>query len=159
MTRTGLAIVAAHLALEHICVCGHHHEKHSHDGSHCYACAGNQADRSSEECKRFVAVTALVTVVKRDYPHQSAGDLLCEAVDQWARHATRPLCEKEPCQTCDALFNRVRLAWKVWESSAYKGVSTAGLPANQELRKFLEAQLAHEQLCAVVAAAKEAGLL
>lgn len=51
---------------------------------------------------------------------QSAGDLLCAALDRWAQHS--PTCELDRCGECDACFNQVRLAHKVWKSSAYKAV-------------------------------------
>jgi hypothetical protein len=53
----------------------------------------------------------------------TAGDLLCGAVDQWADHATT--CDEEPCGVCDAGFNQVRLALKVWRSSRYQRTTDA----------------------------------
>jgi len=48
----------------------------------------------------------------------TAGDMLIEAVDKWATHAAA--CDAEPCDECDARFNQVRLAHKVWKSSAHQ---------------------------------------
>lgn len=56
-------------------------------------------------------------------PKVSAGDLLCAAVDDWALHC--PTCPLEVCATYDVVFNRVRLAWKVWKSSRHQAVSPA----------------------------------
>lgn len=53
----------------------------------------------------------------------SAGDLLCQAVDQWAEHGQA--CQLDDCRICDVTFNRLRLAHKVWKSSAHKAVSGA----------------------------------
>lgn len=50
--------------------------------------------------------------------------MLCAAVDKWGDHAT--VCEDEPCGVCDAGFNQVRLALKVWRSSRYKATTQAG---------------------------------
>jgi hypothetical protein len=57
----------------------------------------------------------------------SAGDLLIAAVDAWAEHG--PKCETDPCGRCDALFNQVRLAHKVWQNSSHQ---SAALPPPQD---------------------------
>jgi hypothetical protein len=64
----------------------------------------------------------------------SAGDLLCAAVDRWAQHA--PTCPLAECGECDAGFNQVRLAWKVWSASRYKTVAAQSI--NHELLAALK---------------------
>jgi hypothetical protein len=52
-----------------------------------------------------------------------AGDLLIAAVDTWAEHG--PKCDVDPCPKCDALFNQVRLAHKVWQNSSHQPAARA----------------------------------
>jgi hypothetical protein len=60
----------------------------------------------------------------------SAGDLLCATVERWEAHQSH--CDVDPCGECDAVFNQVRLALKVWRSSSYKRV--AAPPVDGEAR-------------------------
>lgn len=48
----------------------------------------------------------------------TAGQILIEKVDAWAQHCRG--CQSDECPACDALFNQVMLAHKVWESSEHK---------------------------------------
>lgn len=51
----------------------------------------------------------------------TAGDLLIAAVDKWASHAMR--CDLDECEPCVAAINQLRLAYKVWQSSAHKAAT------------------------------------
>jgi hypothetical protein len=56
----------------------------------------------------------------------SAGDLLIRAVDAWAQHVA--LCPLEECGQCNAGFNQVRLAHKVWVNSEHKAAMPPAPP-------------------------------
>jgi hypothetical protein len=51
-------------------------------------------------------------------PLPTAGDLLIRAVDRAMQHGMS--CVLEDCGTCDAGFNQIRLAYKVWTNSAHQ---------------------------------------
>lgn len=46
----------------------------------------------------------------------TAGDLLIRATDLWAQHAMT--CDEDQCEPCIVAINQLRLAYKVWQSSA-----------------------------------------
>lgn len=48
----------------------------------------------------------------------SAGDLLIRACDLWVAHSKT--CKEDDCATCQAHFNQMVLAHKVWKSSAHQ---------------------------------------
>lgn len=82
--RNDLAIVAAHLALQHVCVCGHSFEKHTANGDFCFLCAkvNNESATYVEPCTGFVAVTALVTVALRNHAAEPVTQERLEVIDR-----------------------------------------------------------------------------
>jgi hypothetical protein len=52
---------------------------------------------------------------------RTAGDLLLEVVDPWVEHASA--CDRDDCEQCVLLINRLRLAYKVWKNSAHQSAS------------------------------------
>lgn len=65
--RHDVALVAAHMALQHVCICGHGHEKHTANGDFCFLCAKTNAESATyiEPCTGFVAVTAFITLATK----------------------------------------------------------------------------------------------
>ncbi len=51
----------------------------------------------------------------------SAGDLFLRAASEWMEHAEA--CGIDECETCVLLFNRARLARKVYQNSAHQRVT------------------------------------
>lgn len=52
----------------------------------------------------------------------TAGDQLVGAIDAWFIHLTT--CDTtEPCRTCTASFNQLRLAYKIWQVSRHQRVT------------------------------------
>lgn len=58
----------------------------------------------------------------------TAGDLLVRAVDLAMQHGMS--CTAEECPHCDAGFNQIRLAYKVWANSTHKSTSAACDPVD-----------------------------
>lgn len=73
--RHDVALVGAHLALQDICVCGHHRDKHAPGGDFCFACHGADDGRGvAQPCTRFVSVTAVVAVAVREHDQDLAAE-------------------------------------------------------------------------------------
>lgn len=62
----------------------------------------------------------------------SAGDLYLAAVEEWTDHAEA--CNRDVCEACVLLINRMRLARKVYRNSAHKAATTDRLLAG--LREY-----------------------
>lgn len=65
----------------------------------------------------------LAAVLRLEEQAPTAGDLLIRAVDKWASHAMG--CDLDECEPCTTAINQLRLAYKVWQQSAYQQESTS----------------------------------
>ena len=85
---------------------------------------GGKGDLQHQVCEGTAScgpVLARQSETDPDRTAPTAGDMVVRAVAVWAFHAQSCPATAEECPECDAGFNQVVLAHKVWSSSRYQG--------------------------------------